>query len=109
MPRGLWQNRQVVFAPYKLGSEPMTNRQENESTIQSTDVPDLITFEHAAKILGIGRHTKDKGRRTIERLCERGKLRTYKRPFGVRVGRHPRLLSRADVQALATSVELVCK
>jgi excisionase family DNA binding protein len=61
---------------------------------------DLITFEDAAQMLGTSR-------RTIERLCKRGELKTYKRAIGVGRGRRPRLLDRAEVVALKERVEVV--
>jgi len=63
---------------------------------------DLITFDDAAQMLGVTR-------RTIERICERGELKTYKRAFGVGRGRRPRLLDRAEVQILAGRVDVVSK
>lgn len=65
--------------------------------IEPGTVQDLISFDDAAQMLGVSR-------RTIERLVDREQLHTYKKKFGTGRGRLPRLLDRAEVQAISAEV-----
>lgn len=79
----------------------------NAPAVSDASAPrDLISFDEAAKILGVSR-------RKIERLCQSGDLHTYKKLFVDRRdrdpkksgGRLPRLLDRAEVLKIAESAE----